>query len=174
MKKVEDYVITIPDFPEPGIMFRDVTGILRDGEGLQLAVQEILKRVDPDEYDAVAALEARGFLFGMPISVRDSKPMIMIRKKGKLPRETVSKSYALEYGTAEIEVHKEDVKPGMRIVLVDDLIATGGSARAAAELLEELGAKVVKCVFLMELKGLNGRETLAGWPVESVIEYEGK
>lgn len=174
MKKLEDYVITIPDFPEPGIMFRDVTSVIQDADGLQLAInslQDLLKDVD---YDVLVGTESRGFIFGMPIAYNMHKPFVLVRKKGKLPRETVSKEYALEYGTAEIEMHKDSIKPGQKVVMVDDLIATGGTMKAAAELVEELGGEVVKIIFLMELAGLKGRETLSKYDVASVIRYEGK
>lgn len=174
MKKLEDYVVTIPDFPEPGILFRDVTSVIQDADGLQLAIdslQSLLKDVD---FDVLVGAESRGFIFGMPLAYNMHKPFVLVRKKGKLPRATVSKEYALEYGTAEIEMHKDAIKPGQRVVLVDDLIATGGTMKAAAELVEELGGEVVKVVFLMELAGLKGREALKGYDVESVICYEGK
>lgn len=174
MKKLEDYVVTIPDFPEPGIMFRDVTSVLQDADGLQLAIdslQALLKDVD---FDVLIGTESRGFIFGMPLAYNFHKPFVLVRKKGKLPRETVSKEYALEYGKAEIEMHRDAIKPGQKVVLVDDLIATGGTMKAAAELVEELGGEVVKIVFLMELAGLKGRDALAGYNVESVITYEGK
>lgn len=174
MKKMEDYVITIPDFPEPGIMFRDVTSVLVDADGLQLAINEMSKFLEGVEYDKIVGLESRGFIFGMPIAYNQHKPFILVRKKGKLPRETVEKSYDLEYGSATIEVHKEDLKPGEKVVLVDDLIATGGTMKAAAELCEECGCEVVKMIFLMELAGLNGRAKLEGYDVDSVITYEGK
>lgn len=174
MKKIEDYVTTIPDFPEPGIMFRDVTSVLVDPDGLELAINEMSALLDGVEFDAFVGLESRGFLFGMPVAYNMHKPFVLCRKKGKLPRETVSKSYDLEYGSATIEVHKEDLKPGMKVVIVDDLIATGGTVKAAAELVEELGCEVVKMIFLMELKGLNGRDKLQGYDVESVISYDGK
>lgn len=174
MKKVEDYVISIPDFPEPGIIFRDITGILRDPDGLKLSVEKIQEMLAGVEFDAVLGLESRGFIFGMPIAYNMHKAFIPVRKKGKLPRETVSAEYSLEYGTAEIEIHKDDIKPGMKVVIVDDLIATGGTVEAAVKLAESLGAEVVKIVFVMELAGLKGRERLAGYDVESVIVYEGK
>ena len=125
-------------------------------------------------YSYVLPLESRGFLFGMPIAYNLGKPFIPVRKKGKLPRETVSASYELEYGTAEIEVHKDDVKPGMIVVLIDDLIATGGTLCAAAQLFEQLGASIAKIVCLLELKGLDGRSRLEGYPVDTVIAYDGK
>lgn len=174
MKTLKDYVVTIPDFPEPGIMFRDVTSVLQDADGLQLAIDELQKRLDGVDFDVIAGAESRGFIFGMPLAYNLHKPFALIRKKGKLPRETVSKEYALEYGTAAIEIHKDAIKPGQRVVLIDDLIATGGTMNAAAELVEELGGKVVKILFLMELAGLEGRKQLAKYDIDSVAIYEGK
>ena len=174
MKTVKDYVTDIPDFPEPGIIFRDITSVIGDADGLKLAVDEMQAMLDGVKFDAIAGLESRGFLFGMPIAYNLGKPFIPVRKKGKLPRETVSASSELEYGTAEIEVHKDDVKPGMRVVLIDDLIATGGTLCAAAQLFEQLGASIAKIVCLLELKGLDGRSRLEGYPVDTVIAYDGK
>lgn len=173
MKKMEEYVRSIPDFPEEGIIFRDVTSVLQDADGLRLAVdsmQELLKDVD---FDVVVGAESRGFVFGTPIAYNLNKPFVLVRKKGKLPCETVSKEYDLEYGSAVIEMHKDSIKPGQKVVLVDDLIATGGTIQAAAELVEELGGEVVKIIFLMELAGLKGREKLSKYDVASVIRYEG-
>lgn len=174
MKKLEDYVRTIPDFPEPGIMFRDVTSVLQDPDGLKLAIDSMIKLLDGVEFDVIAGAESRGFIFGAPIAYAMGKPFVLIRKKGKLPCETVSASYDLEYGSAEIEMHKDAVKPGQKVVLVDDLIATGGTIEAGAKLVEELGGEVVKMIFLMELAGLNGREKLKDYDIASVICYEGK
>ena len=174
MKKLEEYVRTIPDFPEKGIMFRDVTSVLQDADGLHLAIDKMQELVQDLEYDVVAGAESRGFIFGTPIAYNNHKPFVLIRKKGKLPAETVSVEYELEYGTATIEMHKDAIFPGQRVVLVDDLLATGGTAKAAIELIEKLGGKVVKAIFVMELAGLNGREKLAGYDVESVIVYPGK
>lgn len=174
MKKLEDYVVTIPDFPEPGIMFRDVTSVIQDADGLQLAIDSLQSLLEGVDFDVLVGAESRGFIFGMPIAYNMHKPFVLVRKKGKLPRETVSKEYALEYGTAVIEMHKDAIKPGQKVVLVDDLIATGGTMKAAAELVEELGGEVVKVIFLMELAGLKGRDALHGYDVASVIRYEGK
>ncbi|MCQ2411941.1 MAG: adenine phosphoribosyltransferase [Sphaerochaetaceae bacterium] len=174
MKKVEDYIITIPDFPEPGIMFRDVTGILESADGLKLAIDELVKLLDGVEFDAIAGAESRGFILGMPIAYLLHKPFIPVRKAGKLPREVVRESYDLEYGKATIEIHKSSVKPGDRIVLIDDLIATGGTMAAAIKLVEQLGGKVQKIIALIELKGLNGRAAMPGYDIESVIAYDGK
>lgn len=174
MKRLEEYVRSIPDFPEPGIIFRDVTSILQDADGLQLAIdsiQECLKDVD---VDVIMGTESRGFIFGVPVAYNLHKPFIPIRKKGKLPCETISQSYELEYGQATIEIHKDSIKPGQKVAIIDDLIATGGTVEAATKLVERLGGEVVKIVFLMELAGLKGREKLSGYDVDSVICYEGK
>ena len=133
MKRIEDYVISIPDFPEPGIIFRDITGILRDADGLKLSIDKIQEMLEGVEFDAVLGLESRGFIFGMPIAYNLHKAFIPVRKKGKLPRETVSAKYDLEYGTAEIEIHKEDLRPGMKVVIIDDLIATAAFACCTLE-----------------------------------------
>ncbi|MCI6858174.1 MAG: adenine phosphoribosyltransferase [Eubacterium sp.] len=174
MRKLEDYVISIPDFPKPGIVFRDVTSILKDPEGLKLSIHELMHLLEGTEFDVIVGAESRGFLFGMPIAYNKNKGFVPIRKKGKLPRETVSKEYALEYGTAAIEIHKEDIRPGQRVVFVDDLLATGGTARAAIDLIEELGGVVVKALFVMELEGLHGRDQLKGYDVASALKYPGK
>ena len=174
MKKVEDYVRTIPDFPEEGIMFRDVTSVLQDADGLQLAIQGIETLLEGVEYDVVVGPESRGFIFGVPVAYNNKKAFIPVRKKGKLPCETVEMTYDLEYGTATIEMHKDSIKKGQKVVIIDDLIATGGTIEAIIQLVEQLGGEVVKIVFLMELKGLNGREKLKGYDVASVIQYDGK
>ena len=173
-KKIEDYVRTIPDFPEPGIMFRDVTSVIQDPDGLQLAInsmQDLIKDVD---FDVVAGAESRGFIFGAPIAYNLHKSFVLARKKGKLPCETIEESYALEYGTATVEMHKDAIKPGDRVVIVDDLIATGGTIEAIIKMVERLGGTVVKVIFLMELEGLKGRKRLKGYDVQSVIKYPGK
>ena len=174
MKKIEEYVKSRPDFPEKGSMFRDVTSVLQDADGLHLAIDEMQKFLEGVEFDVIAGTESRGFIFGVPIAYNLHKAFVPVRKKGKLPRETVSAEYELEYGKAEIEMHKDAIQPGQKVVLVDDLIATGGTIEAAARLVEELGGEVVKIIFLMELEGLKGREKLKGYDVESVIHYEGK
>ena len=174
MKKVEDYVVSIPDFPEPGIIFRDVTSVLQDAEGLKLAIDGIQEKLAGIEFDVIAGTESRGFIFGMPVAYNLGKPFVLVRKKGKLPRETVSMEYELEYGSAEIEMHRDSIRLGQKVVLIDDLIATGGTIEAAAKLVELLGGEVVKMVFLMELAGLKGRDRLKKYDVDSVICYKGK
>ena len=173
MKKIEEYVRSIPDFPEPGIIFRDITSVLNDAEGLQLAIDsmdDLLKGVD---FDVVVGTESRGFIFGVPIAYKEKKTFVQVRKKGKLPLETISQDYDREYGSATIEMHKDSIKPGQKVVIVDDLIATGGTVEACIKMIERLGGEVVKVIFLMELKGLKGRERLKGYDVASVISYEG-
>ena len=174
MKSVKDYIISIPDFPSKGIIFRDVTSVLESPEGYALAIDELNKLLDGVDYDLIAGTESRGFIFGAPLAYMNKKGFIPVRKKGKLPRETVEMSYDLEYGSATIEIHKDAIKPGDKVVLVDDLIATGGTNEAMIHLIEGLGGKVVKTVFLMELAGLHGRDRLQGYDIDSVIVYPGK
>lgn len=173
MKKIEEYVRNIPDFPEKGIIFRDVTTVLQDAEGLKLAVDSMIRLLDGVDFDVVVGTESRGFIFGVPIAYALGKPFVPVRKKGKLPCETVAAKYDLEYGSAEIEMHKDSIQPGQKAILVDDLIATGGTVEACVKLIEELGGEVVKIVFLMELAGLKGRDKLKNYNVASVITYEG-
>ncbi|MCR5295027.1 MAG: adenine phosphoribosyltransferase [Lachnospiraceae bacterium] len=173
-KRLEEYVRTIPDFPEPGIMFRDITTVLQDADGLRLAIDEMQKLLEGVDFDVVAGAESRGFIFGAAIAYNMHKPFVLIRKKGKLPCETVEQSYDLEYGKATIEIHKDAIEPGQKVVIVDDLIATGGTVEAAARLVEKLGGEVVKMIFLMELAGLKGREKLGKYDVGAVLTYEGK
>lgn len=174
MKELKDYVKSIPDFPEPGIIFRDVTSILQDADGLHLAVDSILKMLDGVDYDVVVGPESRGFIFGVPVAYEQHKAFVPVRKKGKLPREVISAEYDLEYGSAVIEMHKDAIQPGQKVVIVDDLIATGGTTEAIIGLIEQLGGEVVKICFVMELAGLNGRDHLKGYDVDSAIIYEGK
>lgn len=174
MKKLEEYVRSIPDFPEEGIIFRDVTSVLQDADGLHLAVDTMQELVKDMEYDVVVGPESRGFIFGMPIAYNKHKPFVLIRKKGKLPCETVSMEYALEYGTTTIEMHKDSIQKGQRVLIVDDLIATGGTTEAMIRLIESLGGQVVGVVVLMELAGLKGRERIKDYRLEAAIRYEGK
>ncbi|MCF0132773.1 MAG: adenine phosphoribosyltransferase [Blautia sp.] len=174
MKRIEEYVRSIPDFPEPGIIFRDVTSILQDADGLQLAIDKMQECLKDVEVDVIVGAESRGFMFGVPLAYNLHKPFVPVRKKGKLPCETISRDYDLEYGSATIEMHKDAIQPGQKVAVIDDLIATGGTIEAACKMIEDLGGEVVKIVFLMELAGLKGREKLKEYDVESVICYEGK
>ncbi|MBQ9580006.1 MAG: adenine phosphoribosyltransferase, partial [Lachnospiraceae bacterium] len=148
--------------------------VVQDPDGLQLAIDEMQKLVKDVDFDVVVGAESRGFIFGAPIAYKLHKPLILCRKKGKLPCETVSQEYSLEYGTATIEMHKDSIKKGQKVVIIDDLIATGGTVGATISLVEKLGGEVVKLVFLMELAGLKGREYLKGYDVASVVCYPGK
>ena len=174
MKKLEEYVRSIPDFPEKGIIFRDVTSVLQDADGLHLAIETMQDLVKDLDVDVIAGPESRGFIFGTPIAYNMHKPFVLIRKKGKLPCETVSIDYELEYGTATIEMHKDSIKPGQRVLIVDDPIATGGTTKAMVDLVESLGGEVAGIVVLMELAGLEGRKKIEGYRLDSAIVYPGK
>ncbi len=174
MKKIEEYVRSIPDFPEEGIIFRDVTSVLQDADGLHLAISSMEDKIRDWDFDVVVGPESRGFIFGVPIAYNLHKPFVPVRKKGKLPCETVSVEYELEYGSAVLEMHKDAIKPGQKVVIIDDLMATGGTIEAIVKLIRELGGEVTGSVFLMELKGLKGRDKLKDIRVESVIAYDGK
>ena len=173
MSTVEKYIRSIPDFPEQGIIFRDITTVTQDPEGLQLAINSMEDKIKDKDFDVIVGLEARGFMFGTPIAFDMKKAFVPIRKKGKLPWKTISESYDLEYGSAEIEIHKRSIKPGDKVVIVDDLMATGGTAEAMIKLIEGLGGEVVEVLCLIELMGLKGREKLKGYKVDSVIQYPG-
>ena len=171
---IDKYVRSIPDFPEPGIIFRDVTSIIQSPEGLKITIDGLLERLQDVEFDVVLGPESRGFIFGMPVAYAFGKGFVPVRKKGKLPCETIEKEYSLEYGTAVIEMHKDAINPGDKVVIVDDLIATGGTIEAITEMVESLGGEVVRIQFVMELAGLNGREKLSKYDVDSLLVYDGK
>lgn len=175
MKDLAAYIHAIPDFPKPGIVFRDITGILDSADGLRLAIDSLAARLDGVAFDAVASMESRGFIFGMPLAYKLNRPFVPVRKPGKLPRETVSATYDLEYGTDRLEMHKDALKPGQRVVVVDDLLATGGTAAACARLVESVGATVAKMLFVIELQGFGARAgRLAGHAVDALVSYPGK
>ncbi|MBR1472078.1 MAG: adenine phosphoribosyltransferase [Lachnospiraceae bacterium] len=174
MKKIEDYIRTIPDFPQPGVQFRDITTLIQDADGLQLAVDSMLDLVKDLDYDVVCGAESRGFIFGAPMAYKEHKPFVLIRKKGKLPGKTASQAYDLEYGSTEIEIHLDSFAPGSKILIVDDLIATGGTTEAMIKLVEKLGGEVVGICVLIELPDLKGREKIAGYRLDSVVSYEGE
>lgn len=173
MKKLEEYVRSVPDFPEKGIIFRDVTSVLQDKDSLKMSIDQMQEHLKDVDFDVVVGPESRGFIFGVPIAYNMNKGFVPVRKKGKLPCETVEMAYDLEYGQAVVEMHKDSIKPGQKVVIIDDLIATGGTIEAIIKLIEQLGGEVVKIVFLMELEGLQGRDKLKGYNVEAVIKYEG-
>lgn len=174
MKKLEDYVRSIPDFPEPGIIFRDITTIIQHPEGLKMAIDGMLKDLEGIDFDVVVGAESRGFIFGAPVAYAAGKGFSLIRKKGKLPCETISEEYDLEYGSACVEMHTDAITPGQKVVIIDDLIATGGTTEAMIKLVERLGGEVVSINFVIELAGLKGRERLKNYRVSSLLTYEGK
>ena len=169
----KQHIASIPGFPKEGIIFRDVTSVLQDADGLHLAIDSMQELVKDLEYDVIAGPESRGFIFGMPMAYNNRKPFVLIRKQGKLPCETVSKEYALEYGTATIEMHKDSILPGQKVLIVDDLLATGGTTQAMIQLIESLGGIVVGIVVMIELKGLKGRDRIKDYRLEAAIQYEG-
>ena len=168
---LKQYVADIPDFPEEGILFRDVTPLLADKEGYKEAVKRIVEFAKEKNVDVVAGPEARGFLFGCPVALELDAGFVPVRKPGKLPRETVSKKYDLEYGTNEIHMHKDSIKPGQNVLIVDDLLATGGTVDATVSLIEEMGGNVVGIAFLIELEFLKGRDVLKDYDVFTVLKY---
>ena len=172
--EIDQYVRSIPDFPEPGIIFRDITSVIQSPEGLKKSIDGMIESLKDVDFNVVLGPESRGFIFGMPVAYAMNKGFVPVRKKGKLPCETIEKEYALEYGTAVVEIHKDAIKPGDKVVIIDDLIATGGTIEAIIEMIESLGGEVVKIQFLMELAGLKGRDRLKGYEVDSLLIYDGK
>ena len=168
---LKGYIRDVQDFPIPGILFRDITTVLKDSAALRGGVDAMAAVVEGLEFDFVLGPESRGFIFGMPLAYNLNKGFVPVRKAGKLPAEVVSREYALEYGTATIEIHRDAVEAGKRYVIIDDLLATGGTAKAIVDLVEELGGTVVSSVFFIELAGLGGREVMKGQDVRSVLVY---
>lgn len=167
---LKDKVRAIPDYPKKGVIFRDVTTLLKEGQDFKEAIDKMAEKIDY-EIDKVIGIEARGFIVGAPLAYKLSKGFIPIRKPGKLPCEKISFEYDLEYGTDSIEMHIDGIKKGERVVIVDDLLATGGTSQAAIKLLESLGAEVAGLLFLMELDDINGRQKLKNYRVDSIIHY---
>lgn len=168
---LKDTVRSIPDYPEKGILFRDITTLLKDKDAFNSLIEQIARSLEGKAIDAVVGPEARGFIIGTPVSFAIHAGFIPARKPGKLPCETESMEYALEYGTDKLEIHRDAIKKGMRVAVVDDLLATGGTAKAVCRLIEEMGGEVVAVRFAIELSELDGRETLCGYDVDSVIKY---
>jgi adenine phosphoribosyltransferase len=166
------YVRDVPDFPEPGVLFRDITPLLQNAEAFQYAVQKLSGRFQGRGLDAVVGIESRGFLFAAPLAINLGLPLVPIRKPGKLPAAHMTVEYTLEYGTSQLDIHKDALNKDTAVVIVDDLIATGGTAVAAAKLVELLGARVYAFAFLVELAGLGGRERLRDYEVVSLLRYE--
>lgn len=172
MEHWNELVRAVPDFPMPGVTFRDITPLLRDATALQEVVEALAGQLRPGDVDAVAAIESRGFMFGAPLALRLRAGFIPIRKLGKLPSDTIGREYALEYGTGQLEMHRDALRPGDRILIIDDVLATGGTARAAAEMVEELGGRIVELAFVIELMALRGRARLpASCPVRVLMEF---
>lgn len=171
MEYLKNKIRSIENFPEEGVIFRDITTLLKDAEGMKAAINEMTKKLEGLDFDVILGPESRGFIFGMPVAYNMGKGFVPVRKAGKLPAEVVSKEYALEYGTATIEMHKDAIQPGQKVVIVDDLMATGGTAKAIVEMVEEMGAEVAAMLFLIELDFLEGRKVLPGYRIESVIHY---
>ena len=168
---LKDTIRSIKDFPEEGIVFRDITTLLKNPEALKLAVDTIDEKLSDVDYDIIVAPESRGFIFGMPLAYNKGKGFVPIRKKGKLPAETVSREYAHEYGTATIEMHVDALEKGQKVIIVDDLLATGGTAKAMIELVESVGAEVSALCFLIELDALGGRDCLKDYNVKTILHY---
>lgn len=166
------YIREIPDFPSPGILFRDITPLLQAPDVFQHVVDRFTEEVQEEDLDAIVSIESRGFLFGAPLAYKLGIPLIPVRKPGKLPAAHMSVEYSLEYGTGQLDIHNDALKSGDRVVIMDDLLATGGTAIAAAKLVELLGAKIERLTFLLELRGLDGREKLRGYRVTSLIAYD--
>lgn len=169
--ELKEKIRSIPDFPKPGILFRDITTLLKDADAFQEVVDRFADRYGRETIDGIAGIESRGFIFGAALAARLRTGFIPIRKPGKLPAKTFSAQYALEYGTDRIEMHADAVQQGSRVLLMDDLLATGGTMQAACTLVEQAGGTIVECAFVIELAGLNGRDKLDGRPVFSLIVY---
>ena len=174
MKTIKDYVRTIPDFPEKGIMFRDITTVIQNPEGFRLAIDKMQELVKDLDFDVICGAESRGFIFGAPMAYNMHKPFVLIRKKGKLPGKTISQSYDLEYGSTEIEMHVDSFEKGSKVLIVDDLIATGGTTEAMIKLVEKLGGEVSGVCVLIELPDLKGREKISEYKLVSAVSYEGE
>lgn len=168
---LKDYIRDIPDFPQPGILFRDITPLLRDPEAFNYVIEQLCQKCQNLQIDAIVAVESRGFLFGAPLACRMSKPFIPVRKEGKLPGETVSVAYSLEYGSNVMEMHLADVNEGDRVLILDDVLATGGTLLATTELVEKAGGQVVGIGLLIELEALGGRNALGQYDIFSLIQY---
>ncbi len=171
MRKLEEYIRDVPDFPQKGIIFKDITTLLKDKEGLKRAVDELYKVVKDMEIDKVVGVESRGFIFSPILAYKLGVGFVPVRKPGKLPAEVISESYELEYGTDTLEIHKDAIEKGDKVLIVDDLIATGGTAKAVCKMVERLGGKIIALEFLIELTFLNGRDKLKEYNVFSIIRY---
>ena len=168
---LKELIRTIPDFPEKGILFRDITTLLKEPEGLQEALHQMQDAIKDREYDVIVGPESRGFIFGVPLAYVEKKGFVPVRKPGKLPAAVYSQEYDLEYGKSCLEIHQDALKKGQKVLIVDDLLATGGTGRAIAQMVTRAGAEVAGFLFLIELEALGGRETLKDYSVQSIIRY---
>ena len=168
---LKDYVASIPDFPQEGILFRDITPLMEDGEAFHYACEELIDYAKKVGAQVVAGPESRGFIFGCPVAHEMKIGFVPVRKPNKLPRKTISYKYDLEYGSNELHMHADAIKPGQKVLIIDDLLATGGTVEATAKMIEELGGEVVGCAFLIELEGLGGREKLNKYDVFTLMKY---
>lgn len=168
---LKEKIRSIENFPEEGVIFRDITTLLKEGDALREAIDQIQANLNGVDFDLILGPESRGFIVGMPLAYNLKKGFVPVRKKGKLPAEVVRMEYALEYGTSVIEIHKDAIQPGQKVVIVDDLLATGGTAKAIVDMVEGIGAEVVALSFLIELDALRGRDVLRGYSVNSVLHY---
>ena len=164
-----DKIRTISDFPKEGIQFKDITTLLKDADAFQEAIDRIAERYEEEDIDLIVGIEARGFLVGAPLAIKMNKGFVPVRKEGKLPGDKVVKEYDLEYGSSVLEMHKDAIEEGQKVLIVDDLLATGGTVNATVEMVEEIGGDIVEVAFLMELDFLNGRDKLEGQDVFSLI-----
>lgn len=172
IEDIRNHIRNVPDFPKPGISFKDITPLIENGPVLHAAVDALAECTNSIDYDCIISAEARGFVFGTALAYRAKKGLVLARKPNKLPRETVSASYDLEYGSESLEIHADSIQPGMHVLVADDLLATGGTSRAMCDLVENAGASVAGVVFLIELRYLDGRDLLAPRPVVSLISYD--
>lgn len=169
---LKNYIATIPDFPKEGIVFRDITPLMANGEAFAFACKELTTFAQENHAEVVVGPESRGFIFGCPVAANLNIGFVPVRKPGKLPRETVSHEYELEYGTNELHMHSDSILPKQKVLIIDDLLATGGTVEATIKLVEEMGGEVVGCAFLIELSSLEGRKVLDGYHVKSLMTYE--
>ncbi len=171
MKRIEKYIRDIPDFPKPGVLFKDIAPLLQDHDGLSMCLTDLKSMVPDGKIDKVIGIESRGFLFGTMLAKRLNAGFVLARKPGKLPYKTISQTYDLEYGTDTVEMHIDAIEKGDRVLIHDDVLATGGTAQAVCKLVEKLGGEIVQCNFIMELGFLKGREKLNGYDVQSIVSY---
>ena len=173
-ESIKSKIRAVPNWPKKGIIFRDVTTLVKDPDGLKETIDLFYERYKDKKIDKVVGIESRGFIFGAPLAYMLGCGFILVRKPGKLPAECVSEEYTLEYGTDKIEIHKDSIQKGDRVLLTDDLLATGGTMRAAINLVKKLGAQVIECAFVVELVDLKGREKLQGEKIFSIVDFEGE